>query len=152
MKEQTNRVEQYTTRNQWITEAEKWLNNLEDEMVKIIAAEQNIEKRMKKNWRCPWDLFFLLFSCSIVSDTLWLHGLQHTRLPCPSPTPGACSNSCPLSWWCHPMISSSVVPTSCLKSFPESGFFQMSQLFASGSQSTGASAYSCQWIFRVDFL
>ena len=61
------------------------------------------------------------FSHSVVSSSLWPHGLQHTRLPCPSPTPGAYSNSCPLSWWCHPTISSSIVPfSSCLQSFPPS--------------------------------
>ena len=76
-----------------------------------------------------------------MSHSLWSHGLQHTRLPCPSPTLGACSNSSPLSHWCHPTISSSVVPFSYrLQSFPASGSFQMSQLFASGDQSTGASA------------
>ena len=69
------------------------------------------------------------------------HGLQHARLPCPSPNPGACSNSCPLSQWCHPTISSSVNPfSSPLQSFPASGSFQMSQFFASGGQSTEASA------------
>ena len=81
------------------------------------------------------------FSRSVMSDSLWPHGLQHTRLLCPSPTPGAYSNSCPLSWWCHPAISSFVVPfSSCLQSFPASGSFPMSQLFASGGQSTGVSA------------
>ena len=69
------------------------------------------------------------------------HGLQHARLPCPSPTPGACSNSCPLSQWCHPTISSSIIPfSSCLQSFPELGSFPMSQFFASGGQSIGDSA------------
>ena len=73
--------------------------------------------------------------------TLRPHGLQHTRLPCPLPTPTAYSNSRPLSWWCHPTISSSVIPfSSCLQSFPVSGSFSMSQFFASGSQSIGASA------------
>ena len=68
-------------------------------------------------------------------------GLQHTWLPCPSPTPGACSDSCPSSWWCHPTISSSVVPfSSCLQSFPASGSFPVSQFFASDGQSIGASA------------
>ena len=68
--------------------------------------------------------------------SLWSHGLQHARLPCPSPTPGAYPNSCPLSQWCHPTISSSVVPfSSCLQSFPPSRSFQMSQFFASGGQS-----------------
>ena len=75
---------------------------------------------------------------------VWLfapHGLQHARLPCPSPTPEACSNSCPSSWWFHPTISSSVVPfSSCLQSFPASGSFQMSHFFPSGGQSIGVSA------------
>ena len=76
-----------------------------------------------------------------VSDPLQPHGLQHARLPCPSPTPGACSSSCPSSRWCHPTSSSSVVPfSSCLQSSPSSGSFPMSQLFASGGQSIGASA------------
>ena len=81
------------------------------------------------------------FTCSAVSDSLWAHGLQRTRLPCPSPMPGAFSNSCPLSRWCHPTISSSVVPFSpCLQSFPASRSFPMSQLFASGGQSIAVSA------------
>ena len=81
------------------------------------------------------------FSCSVVSDSLWPHGLQHARLPCPSPTPRTYSNSCPSSRWCHPTISSSVIPfSSCLQSFPASGSFPMSQFFASGAQSIGASA------------
>ena len=81
------------------------------------------------------------FSHSAVSDSLWLHELQHTRLPCPSPTPGACSNSCPLSQWCHPTNSSSVIPfSSRLQSCPTSGSFPMSQFFASGGQSIGVSA------------
>ena len=74
-------------------------------------------------------------------DTLWPHGLQHAKLPCPSPTPGAFLNSCPSIWWCHPTISSSVVPfSSCLQSFPASGFLQMSQFFALDGQNTGVSA------------
>ena len=81
------------------------------------------------------------FSHSVVSNSLWLHGLQHTRIPCPSPTPTAWSNSCPLSRWCHPTISSSVGPfSSCFQCFPASGSFQMSPLFASGGQNIGASA------------
>ena len=81
------------------------------------------------------------FSHSVMSDSLWLYGSQNTRLPCPSPTPGACSNSCPLSRWWHSTISSSIVPfSSCLQSFPTSGSFPVSQFFASGGQSTGASA------------
>ena len=80
------------------------------------------------------------FSLSVVPNSLWPHGLQHARPPCPSPTPGACSNSCPSSRWCHPTISSSVVPfCSGLRSFPASGSFPMSQ-FSSGGQSIGVSA------------
>ena len=83
----------------------------------------------------------LLFSCSVVPDSLQPHGLQHARLPCLSPTPGACSNSCPSSQWCHPTISSSVVPfSSCPQSFPASGSFQMSQLVTSGGQTIGVLA------------
>ena len=78
------------------------------------------------------------FSHSVVSDSLWPHGLQHARPPCPSSTPGVYSNSCPLSQWCHPAVSSSVIPfSSCLQSFPASGSFQMSQFFTSGGQRTG---------------
>jgi len=81
------------------------------------------------------------FSCSVVSDSLWPHEPQHTRPPCPSPTPRVYPNSYPLSWWYHPTISSSIVPFfSHLQSFPASGSFQMSQLFASGGQSNGVSA------------
>ena len=81
------------------------------------------------------------FSHSVISDSLWPHGLQHTRPPYPSPTPRVYSNSWPLSQWCHPTISSSIIPfSSRLQSFPESGSFLMSQFFISGSQSTGVSA------------
>ena len=80
------------------------------------------------------------YSCSVVSDCLWPHGQQHTRPPCPSPAQ-VYSNSCPLSRWCHPTLSSSVIPfSSCPQSFPASGFFQMSQRFTSGGQSIGVSA------------
>ena len=76
------------------------------------------------------------FSCSVVSESLWPHGLQHNRPPCPSPTPGVCSNSVPLSRWCHPTISCSVISfSSCPQSFSASGSFQMNQFFASGGQS-----------------
>ena len=81
------------------------------------------------------------FSPSVVSDSLRPHEPQHTRPPCPSPTPGVHPNPCPSSWWCHPTISSSVIPfSSCPQSFPASGSFPMSQLFASGGQSIGVSA------------
>ena len=81
------------------------------------------------------------FSRSVVSDSLWPRELQHTGPPCLSPTPRVHPNPCPLSQWCHPAISSSVVPfSSCLQSFPASGSFPMSQLFSSGGQSIGVSA------------
>ena len=101
------------------------------------------------------------FSCSIVSDSLRPYRLQYTRLPCPLPTPGAYSNSYPLSRWCHPTISSSVVPfSSCFQSCPASGSFQMSQFFTSGGQTIGVSAlssvFSNEYLglisFRVDWL
>ena len=84
---------------------------------------------------------FSQFSFSVMSDSLWPHGLQHAGPPCPSPAPGVYPNSCPLSQWCHLAISSSAVPFSSYPlSFPASGSFQMSQLFASVGQSTGALA------------
>ena len=84
---------------------------------------------------------FLLFSCSVMSNSLWSHRLQHARLPCPSPSHGACSNSCASSGWCHPAISSFVVPfSSCPQSLPASGSFLMNQFFASGGQGIGGSA------------
>ena len=96
------------------------------------------------------SLLFLLIKCnissvqfsrSVMSDFLWPHGLQHARLCCLPPTPGACSNWCPSRRWCHPTISCSVSPlSSCLQSFPASGSFLMSQFFTSGGQSIGASA------------
>ena len=97
---------------------------------------------------------------SVVSDSLQPHGPQHARPPCPSPTPGVYPNSCPLSRWCHPTISSSVSPfSSCPQSFPASGSFQMSKLFASGGQSIGVSAsispsneHSGPISFRMDWL
>ena len=83
----------------------------------------------------------VLFSRSVASDSLWPHGLQHSRLPCPSPSPRACSNSCPLSQWCHPTISSSVVPFSFRpQSFLGSGSFPMTWFLTSGGQSSGVSA------------
>ena len=91
-----------------------------------------------------FHFFWVQFSRSILSDSLWRHGLQHTRLPCPSPTLRASSNPCPLSQWCHPTISSSVVPFSfCLQSFPASGSFLMSQFFASGG--------TMYWGFSISF-
>ena len=87
------------------------------------------------------DSCSLQFNCSVVSSSFRPHGLQHARLPCPSPTPGVYSNTCPSSQWCHPTISSSVIPfSSHLQSFPASGSFHMSQFFTSGGQSIGVSA------------
>ena len=87
-----------------------------------------------------WTYFYLLyqsvqFSLSVESDSSLPHGLQHSRAPCPSPTPGAYSSSCPSSWWCHPTTSSSIIPFSCLQSFPASGSFPTNQFFTSGGQS-----------------
>ena len=95
-----------------------------------------------------------------MSDSSWPHGLQHARPPCPSPTPGAYSNACPWSRWCHPTISSSVVPfSSCPQSFPASGSFPVSQFFTSGGQSIGVSASASvlpmniqDWSFRMHWL
>ena len=103
-----------------------------------------------KRWRGSDQI-----SLSVVSDSLRPHELQHTRPPCPSPTPWAYSNSCPLSQWCHPTISSSVVPfSSHLQYFPASGSFQMSQFFESGGQSIGVSdsKLSFQWMLRTNLL
>ena len=89
------------------------------------------------------------FSRSVMSDCLWPHESQHARPPCPSPTPGVHRDSCPSNQWCHPAISSSVIPfSSCPQSLPASGSFQMSQLFASGGQSIGASASA--WVLPMN--
>ena len=97
--------------------------------------------RQREQWAHGWANIVVVFGHLVVSDSLRPHGLQHARVPCPSPPPGACSNSRPLSQWCHATISSSVIPfSSCLQSFPASGSFLMSRLFASGGQSIGASA------------
>ena len=120
--------------------------------IRVFSSELAVHIRWPKYWSFSFSLLYGLsplymtislvqFSHSVMSDYLQPHGLQHARLPCPSPTPGAYSNSCPLSWWCHPTISFSVIPfSSCLQSFPASGAFQMSQFFASGGQSIGVSA------------
>ena len=96
----------------------------------------------------------LLFCCSVMSDSLQPHGLQHARFPCPSQSPRVCSNSCLLNQRCHPTLSSSVIPFSCLQSFPALGCFPMSQLFASGGQvlKLQLQPQSFQWIFRVDIF
>ena len=99
----------------------------------------------------------LLFSHPVISNSLWPLGLQHARFLCLSPSPTLCSNSCLLSQWCHPTISSSVVPfSSCLQSFPASGSFLVTQFFASSGQSVGASVsalpMNIQGDFRIDWL
>ena len=100
-----------------------------------ISAPGKLRVELKSVW------FPVQFSHSVVSDSLRPHDSQHARPPCPSPTPRVYSNSCPWSWWCHPAISSSVVPFCfCLQSFPASGSFPVSQLFESGGQSIGVSA------------
>ena len=96
-----------------------------------------------------YSFFFFLFCHSVMSDPLQPHGLHHDRLPCPSPSPGVFSSSCTLSQWCHPTISSSIVHFSCLQSFPASGSFPKSWLFASACQSIGASASAS---VRTDFF
>ena len=111
-----------------------------------IASKFHHHKQSCNNHICTCSCvylfeFLLLSLLSIVSDSLWPHGLQHTRLPCPSPSLGACSNSCPSNQWCYPTILSSDVPfSSCFQSFPASGSFPKCWLFTSGSQSIGASA------------
>ena len=103
-------------------------------------------------------IWLLLFSLQVKSDSLGHHGLQHAQPSCPSPSPGACSNSCPLSWWSHLIILSSLFPfSSCLQSFPTSGSFLSSQFFTSDGQSIGVSAsaeYSLEGLisFRIDWL
>ena len=96
----------------------------------------NITKQLSSNFKES----SVQFSHSVVSNFLWPHELQNTRPPCPSPTPGVHSKSCPLNWWCHPAISSSIIPFSCPQSIPASESFAMSQLFAWGGQSIGISA------------
>ena len=107
------------------------------------------------------SLSFLLFSCSVMSDTLWPHELQHTRLPCPSLSPRVQTNSCPLSWWCHLTISSFIIPFfSCPQPFPASGSFPMSWLCSLGGQNIGASVSASvlpmniqDWFFfRIDLF
>ena len=124
-----------------VTKSRTWLSDRTTIIVEYIIVDLFL--------LCSTDLLIYLsflfpcsvqFSCSVVSDSLRPHGVQHTRLPGASPSPRVCSNSCPLSWWCHPTISSSVVPfSSCLQSFPASESFPMSQFFVPGGQSIGVS-------------
>ena len=112
---------------------------------------------MLTSWKESYDQpNSIQFSCSVVSNPLWPHEPQHARPPCPSPTPRVHPNPCPLSWSCHPTISSCVIPfSSCPQSFPAWGSFQTSQLFTSGGQSIGVSAsneYSGLISFTMDWL
>ena len=111
------------------------------------APQSMGSQRVGHNWvtkhacKLPLPISSVHFSCSVVSDSLRPHKLQHTRTPCSSQTAGVYPNPCPLSRWCHPKISSSIIPfSSWTQSFPASGSFQMSQLFRSGGQSIGVSA------------
>ena len=125
--------------------------------------------RYKPLWRCALHCFYLvllfllfslLFSHSVMPSSLQPHGLQHTRFPCPSPSPGGCSNSCPFSWWCHPTISSSVVPFSCLWSCPASGSFLMShclhirwpKYWSFSFSISPSNEYSGLIFFRIDWF
>ena len=106
----------------------------------VLMVKRSQVKQVVRHSRTHSILSFssVLVSNLVVPDFLWPHWLQHTRLACPSPTPRVCSNSCPLSRWCHPTISCSAFPfSSCLQSFPASGSFPMSHFFASGGQSIG---------------
>ena len=121
------------------------------EHLQIFNASLNVKSLFSTQLMCSPLFLFLFteiskravqFSCSTVSNSLWPHGPQHVRTPCPSPAPRAYSNSCPLSRWCHPTISSSVTPfSSRLRSFPASGSFPVSQLFLSGDQSKCATVF-----------
>ena len=111
-------------------------------LFQVVIILKSVRKKRISDYRLSSYIFSLVkFSRSVMSDSLWPHEPQHTRPPCPSPTPGVRPNPRPLSRWCHPTISSSVVPfSSCPQSFPASGPFPMSQLFAWGGQSIGVSA------------
>ena len=119
-----------------------WLQNCSSRFPRVILGRKLVASSIWANWSSDLcSRIKLQFSWTVVSDSLRPYGLQHARLPCLSPTPGACSNSCPLSRWCHPAISSAVVPfSSCLQSFIASGSFPVSQFFASRGHSIHISA------------
>ena len=125
------------------------------EVVPCLRERARGERSPSGNPTPPLALL-LLFSCSVVSNSLWPHGLQHPRYPCPSPFPRACSNSCPLRLWCHPIISSSGIPlSSCLQSFPASGSFLMKRPPShqvARVLELQLQHQSFQWMFRIDFL
>ena len=125
----------HTWLQEWVLNGDLWL-------ARVNEWGSGADKQCKKIMSVLWVIFSTVqFSLSVVSNSLWPHESWHARPPCPSPTPRVHSNSRPLSWWCNPAISSSVVPfSSCLQPLPASGSFPMSQLFAWGSQSIGVSA------------
>ena len=117
----------------------------------LIHWPPNIIRKLRSQGLCSRSIS--QFSHSVVSDSLWLHGLQHARLPCPSPTPGDYVNSCPLHQWYHPTTSSSVDPFSFyLQSFPASGSFPLNRFFTSGGQSTGVSTSASVLLMNIQDL
>ena len=144
----------------WPPDAKNWFIDKDPDAGKDWGWEEKVRTEDEivgwhhgLNGRGQWGL--AQFSCSAVSNSLWPHELQLTRLSCPSPTPRAYSNSCPLSWWCHPTISSSVIPfSSNLQSFPASGSFPMSWLLHQVAKvlELQHQHQSFKWIFRADFL
>ena len=141
----------WTRMSNWIelnwTENSKY--SIGAQIISLIILTENTKY---KN-RSKWTVVLVLFSHSVMSDSLQPHGLQHIRLPCPSPSPRVCANSCPLGRWCHPTISSSVVPfSSCPQSFPASGSFPMSQLFHQVARVLELQHQPFYWMFGIDFL
>ena len=119
----------------WASSGRWWRTGMPD------GLQSMQSQRVRHDWATKQQTVLAQFSHSVMSDSLWPHEPQHTRPPCPSPTPGVYPNFCPLSRWCHLTLSSYAIPfSSCPQSFPASGSFQMSQLFASGGQSIGVSA------------
>ena len=140
----SERIKRERNKKMWSNNGWKFSN--------INVWHQTIDSRSSENAK---QFSSVQFSHSVMSNSLRPHEPQHARPPCLSPTPGVHPNPRPLSWWCHPTISSPVVPfSSCPQSFPASVFFQMTQFFASGGQSIGISAHpqSYQWIPRTDLF
>ena len=149
---------QYATGDQWRNNSRK---NEEMELKQNQQLIVDVTGDRSKVW-CSKEQYCIgtrhvrsisQFSHSVVFNSLWPHELQHARTPCPSLTPRVYPNSCPSSQWCHPTISSSVAPFSCLRFFPASGSFPLNWLFTSGGPlELELQDQSFQWIFRVDFL
>ena len=118
----------------------------------VIDTSKHLKKHYFALERMSW-LYSLLYSCSVMSDFLWPHGLQHARLPCPSLSPGVCTNSCPLSQWCHPTISSSVIPSPPTFNLSQhQGLFNESVLHIRWPKYWASASASVLPIFRDDFL